>query len=371
MNKSKDEVKKVGAESLIIGDILNFRFLNRTNKELLKKIFIYSTPVVLFFISLLWGRYLIEPLEALNILTQKTISLLFPFVPVENIWESINGTVLIRIRLPRVIAAMLIGGGLSIAGASYQGLFRNPLVSPDILGVASGAGFGAALAILISGNPWIIQIFAFVSGIVAVVLTCLIARVYKGSGTLVLVLSGIIIGALFSALLSLLKYVADPYETLPAIVFWLMGSLASITLSDLLTVAPPVLIAGFILYLIRWRINILSVSEEEARALGVDTKNMGRIIILCATVITASCVCIAGIIGWVGLVIPHIARMLVGPDFKRLIPASALLGASYLLLVDDISRTLVSAEIPIGILTALIGAPFFAYLLTKKKVGWL
>ncbi len=335
-------------------------------KETIKKLLIYLTPVILFFISLFLGRYMTDPAEGLKILLS-----VFPFIPIEHTWNSVNETVIFQIRLPRIIAAMLIGGGLSIAGASYQGLFRNPLVSPDILGVASGAGFGAALAILLFGNPIFIQIFAFIFGILAVFLTCIISRAYKGQGNLVLILSGIVVGALFSALLSMVKYVADPYDTLPAIVFWLMGSLSSVTASDLISAAPPILIFGFIIFIVRWRINILSVGDEEARALGIDTKTMSRIIIISATVITASCVCISGIIGWVGLVIPHIARMLVGPDFKRLIPASALLGASYLLIVDDISRTLIATEIPLGILTALIGAPFFAYLLTRRKVGWL
>ncbi|MDD4127216.1 MAG: iron ABC transporter permease [Methanomicrobium sp.] len=366
MESNDDITGKTGIKYLCNLFLPKNHKIDSDNKEILKKILIYLTPVILFFISIFLGRYMIDPAEGIKILLS-----VFPFIPGEHTWNSINETVIFQIRLPRILAAMLIGGGLSIAGASYQGLFRNPLVSPDILGVASGAGFGAALAILLSGNPFIIQILAFIFGILAVFITCIISRAYKGAGTLVLVLSGIVVGALFSALLSMLKYVADPYDTLPAIVFWLMGSLSSVTIPDLISVAPLIIISGFIIFIVRWRINILSVGDEEARALGIDTKNMARIIIICATVITASCVCISGIIGWVGLVIPHIARMLVGPDFKRLIPASALLGASYLLIVDDISRTLIATEIPLGILTALLGAPFFAYLLTRKKVGWL
>ena len=264
---------------------------------------------------------------------------------------------------------MLVGRARP-AGASFQGLFRNPLVSPDILGVASGAGFGAALGILISGDPRVIQVSAFIFGIVAVAVTYGISRVYRNSSTLILVLGGIVVGSVFSALLSLTKYVADPYDTLPAIVFWLMGSLSTVSNADLLAVAPPILLGGLCLFLIRWRINLLSVGEEEAQALGVDTKKMTAAIIVASTVVTASAVCISGIIGWVGLVVPHIGRMLVGPDFRRLIPVSAVLGASFLLVVDDIARTLTAAEIPLGVLTALIGAPFFAYLLTRKRVGW-
>jgi iron complex transport system permease protein len=266
---------------------------------------------------------------------------------------------------------MLVGGGLSLAGASFQGLFRNPLVSPDILGVAAGAGFGAALGILVSGNPWVIQVSAFAFGIVAVAVTYGIGRVYHNSSTLILVLAGIIVGSLFSALLSLAKYVADPYDTLPAIIFWLMGSLSSVSNTDIIAVAPPILLGSICLYLIRWRINLLSLGEEEAQALGLDTKRMTVVLVISSTIVTASAVCISGIIGWVGLVVPHIGRMLVGPDFRNLIPVSAVLGASFLLVVDDIARTLTATEIPLGILTALIGAPFFAYLLTRKKVGWI
>jgi len=279
--------------------------------------------------------------------------------------------VVFRIRLPRLIAAMLIGGGLAIAGASFQGLFRNPLVSPDILGVSAGAGFGAAIGILLSGNPWVIQVSAFFFGILAVAVTYGIGRAVGKGSTLVLVLGGIIVGSLFSAFISLTKYVADPYDTLPAIVFWLMGSLSAVSNADIVAVAPPILLGALCLYLVRWRINLLAVGEEEARALGVDTKRMTVVLIIASTVITASAVCISGIIGWVGLVVPHIGRMLVGPDFRKLIPVSAVIGASFILIVDDIARTLTAAEIPLGILTSLIGAPFFAYLLTRKKVGWI
>lgn len=326
---------------------------------------ILCLPIVLFFVSLMLGRYYVDPITTLKILISAV-----PFIPIEQTWTAINETVIFQIRVPRILAAMLVGGGLSVAGASFQGLFKNPLVSPDILGVASGAGFGAALGILISGNPWVIQILAFVFGITAVMITCLISRNYRSSGTLVLVLCGIVVGAMFNALISLLKYLADPYDTLPAIVFWLMGSLSSVKMDDLLMVFFPIVISGIVLFLIRWRINLLSVGDDEARALGVDTKKLSWVIIICSTLITASAVCISGIIGWVGLIMPHFARMLVGPDFKKIIPVSTLLGASYLLIIDDISRTLVASEIPLGILTALVGAPFFAYLLTKKKVGW-
>lgn len=346
---------------------------------------IYILPVVLLFVSLFVGRYMMDPVETFRILvigsanalldgTSTLLSTLSGHQVVlpsfEQTWGVSEQTVVFRIRLPRVIAAMLVGGGLSLSGASFQGLFRNPLVSPDILGVAAGAGFGAALGILVSGNPWVIQVSAFAFGIVAVAVTYGIGRVYHNSSTLILVLTGIIVGSLFSALLSLAKYVADPYDTLPAIVFWLMGSLSSVSNTDIIAVAPPILLGSICLYLIRWRINLLSLGEEEAQALGLDTKRMTVVLIVASTIITASAVCISGIIGWVGLVVPHIGRMLVGPDFRKLVPVSAILGASFLLVVDDIARILTATEIPLGILTALVGAPFFAYLLTQKKVGW-
>ena len=347
---------------------------------------IYLLPAALFFFSLFFGRYMMDPVETFRILTVGTANafldsassllstltghqVLLPSF--EQTWGASEETVVFRIRLPRVIAAMLVGGGLSIAGASFQGLFKNPLVSPDILGVSAGAGFGAAIGILLSGNPMVIQISAFFFGILAVAVAYGIGRTVGKSSTLVLVLGGIIVGSLFSAFISLTKYVADPYDTLPAIVFWLMGSLSAVANADIAAVAPPILLGSICLFLVRWRINLLAVGEEEARALGVDTKWMTMVLVIASTVVTASAVCISGIIGWVGLVVPHIGRMLVGPDFRKLIPVSAVLGASFLLIVDDIARTLTAAEIPLGILTALVGAPFFAYLLTRKKVGWI
>ena len=347
---------------------------------------IYLLPVALFLFSLFFGRYMMDPVETFRILVIGSVNAFFDgassllsaasgqqvLLPsFEQTWGASEQTVVFQIRLPRLIAAMLVGGGLAIAGASFQGLFRNPLVSPDILGVSAGAGFGAALGILLSGNPWVIQVSAFFFGILAVAVTYGIGRAVGKGSTLVLVLGGIIVGSLFSAFISLTKYVADPYDTLPAIVFWLMGSLSAVSNADIVAVAPPILLGALCLYLVRWRINLLAVGEEEAQALGLDTKRMTVVLIIASTVITASAVCISGIIGWVGLVVPHIGRMLVGPDFRKLIPVSAILGTSFLLVVDDIARTLTAAEIPLGILTSLVGAPFFAYLLTRKKVGWI
>ncbi len=339
--------------------------------KVITRIVVYGTLPVLFVVSLFIGQYDVSPSHVIDLLGAPFLNLLpEEIIHVEPSWTAAEYNIVYIIRLPRVIAAVLVGSGLALAGAAYQGLFKNPLVSPDILGVSSGAGFGASLAILLSAGAFMTQLSAFCFGILAVAITYLLSRVYRTTPTLILVLSGIIVGAFFTALISLTKYLADPYEKLPAITFWLMGSLAAVRYSDLLLVAPPMLAAAAILILIRWRINLLAVGDDEARALGIDTKRMSQIIIICSTLITAGAVCIAGIIGWVGLVVPHLGRMLVGPDYRKLLPVTIIIGASYLLIIDDIARNLTRAEIPLGILTAIIGAPFFAYLLRKRSVGW-
>ena len=320
--------------------------------------------ILFFIISFGLGRYGISPAQVIQIFLSK----IFPITPT---WPDIMETVIFEIRLPRILAAILIGAALATAGASFQGLFRNPLVSPQILGVTSGAGFGAALAIVISGNQAVIQITAFAIALLAVGTSWLISSRVRGNPTLKLVLSGMAIGALFSALTSLMQYVADPEDELPEIVFWLMGSLNSIYMKDLIPVAAIILAGITVLMLIRWRINVLSMGEEEAKALGVNTGQLRAIIIVCASLITAAAVSISGMIGWVGLVMPHIGRMLVGPCNKKLLPVAALLGGIYLLIIDNICRTALSVEIPIGILTAIVGVPFFLYLIRKGKQGWV
>jgi iron complex transport system permease protein len=334
---------------------------NRRN--LLILITLLILPLILGCASLFLGRYPIHPTTMIKVLGSMVL-------PIEPDWIDTVETVVFNIRLPRILLAMAIGASLSISGAAFQGMFQNPLVSPDILGVTSGAGFGAALAILLDGNSLAIQISALIFGMLAVALSYVISRVYKTTPTLMLVLSGIVVGAIFSALLSLIKYVADPHQKLPAIVFWLMGSLAAVSKRDVVTALPP-MVAGMIgLLLVRWRINILSMGDEEARSLGVKTEVLKGIIVVCSTIVTASAVSVCGIIGWVGLIIPHVGRMLVGPDHRRLLPACIGLGAAYLIVIDDISRTLISSEIPLGILTAIVGAPFFAFLLRKTQGGW-
>jgi iron complex transport system permease protein len=280
-------------------------------------------------------------------------------------------TVLFEVRLPRVLAAVLIGAALAAAGAAYQALFRNPLVSPDILGVSTGAGLGAVLGIFLSLPVAAIQLLAFVVGLAVVGLVYAIASVVHGrEPILVLVLAGVVVGSLAGAAISLMKILADPYDQLPAIVFWLLGSLSAIRRGEVWAAVPLVLVGLVPLVLLRWRINVLSLGDEEARALGVEAGRLRFLVVAAATLMTASVVAISGVIGWVGLVIPHIARMAVGPSFDRLLPTAMLLGASYLLLVDTLARTMARIEVPIGILTAIIGAPFFLWLLAKGREGW-
>jgi iron complex transport system permease protein len=280
-------------------------------------------------------------------------------------------TVLFDIRLPRMVAAVAVGAAIAAAGAAYQTLFRNPLVSPDILGVSTGAGLGAVLGIFLSLPVAAIQLSAFIVGLATVGLVYAIASLVHGrEPILVLVLAGVVVGSLAGAAISLLKILADPYDQLPAIVFWLLGSLSAIRKGEVWAAVPLVLIGLVPLVLLRWRINVLSLGDEEARALGVEAGRLRLCVIAAATLMTASVVAISGVIGWVGLVIPHIARMVVGPSFDRLLPSAMLLGASYLLIVDTLARTMARIEVPIGILTAMIGAPFFLWLLARGREGW-
>jgi len=312
--------------------------------------------IALVVLSILVGRYPIPLTEWVKLLTH--------YDP-----NNAVSLVLLEVRLPRIAAGILIGGGMALAGASYQGLFRNPMVSPDILGASAGAGFGAALGILFGLNIASIQALGFLFGMLAVFIAWTLATWARRSGDpiLMLVLIGILVGSVFTALLSLIKFVADPYSKLPAITFWLMGGLASINLHDALFAAVPILAGAIPLLLLRWRLNVLSFGEEEARAMGMHTTQLRFVIIACSTLITAGAVSIAGMIGWVGLVIPHLARLLVGANHRVLLPASLLLGSCYLLLVDDVARCVYATEIPLGILTSLIGAPFFLYLLTTSR----
>ncbi|CAN7212213.1 FecCD family ABC transporter permease [Devosia sp. LjRoot3] len=320
-------------------------------------------PIILAVVALCLGRYMVAPGNALSILLNQVL-------PIEPHWEAVEETVVLNIRLPRVLMALLIGGGLAVSGAAFQGLFGNPLVSPHILGVSSGAGFGAALTILIFRHMTFVPAGALVFGIAAMMVALWISRRGGRSSLFMLILGGVITAAMFEALLSLLKYVADPNDTLPTIVYWLMGSLTSSSYDMLAWGVPLIAIGSSVLWALRWRLNIMSLSEVEARSLGTDVQKMRWVVIVAATLVTATTVSLAGIIGWVGLVIPHVARMLVGSNHSALIPASISIGAMYLLVIDTVARTATSAEIPLSILTAIIGAPFFAYLLKRAKGGW-
>ncbi|HIF5509358.1 TPA: FecCD family ABC transporter permease [Pasteurella multocida] len=275
-------------------------------------------------------------------------------------------TVLWNIRLPRIFTAIIVGAALSVAGATYQGMFKNPLVSPDILGVTVGAGLGAVTAIYFGGSLFTIQVVAFLGGLLAVFLVYLISRTAPHhSPTLALVLAGIAIASLLSAGISLLKILSDPYSQLTTITFWLMGGLNMATLNDLALVAPLICASLIPLILLRWRMNLLSLDDEEAETLGINTKRTRLIFILSATLMTSAAVSITGIIGWVGLIIPHIARLWIGADFRRLLPTSLFIGATFLLLTDTIARSIFSIEVPLGIITSLVGAPFFLSLLIQ------
>lgn len=276
--------------------------------------------------------------------------------------------VLWNLRLPRLVAGILVGAALAAAGASYQAMFRNPLVSPDILGVSAGAGLGAVLAIFLSLPLAAVQLFAFAGGLVAVGLVYLISLTSRQfDPVLVLVLAGVAIGSLLGAGISLIKILADPYSQLATITFWLLGGLNAVSQRELLWALPFMLAALLPLILLRWRINLLSLSDMEAQALGVNTGVLRFLLIVCATLMTAAAVSFTGIIGWVGLVIPHVARILVGPEFSRLLPTSLVIGATFLVLTDNVARNAASIELPLGVLTSLIGAPFFLYLLLKGR----
>jgi iron complex transport system permease protein len=277
-------------------------------------------------------------------------------------------TVLFNIRLPRVAAAGFVGAALAAAGAAYQSLFRNPLVSPGILGVSTGAGLGAVTGILLGLPVVMIQTLGFAGGLLTVTLVAALARSLRvGGDVLVLVLAGIVVGALAGAAISLVKVLADPYDQLPAITFWLLGSLAGVKANDVATTVPVVVLGLAPLILLRWRIGVLSLGDDEARALGVEVGRLRVIVIAAATLITASVVAISGVIGWVGLMVPNMARLLVGPRFDRLLPASILLGAAFMIGVDTLARSAARIEIPLGVLTAVIGGPVFVWLLARSR----
>ncbi|MDM8333661.1 FecCD family ABC transporter permease [Limosilactobacillus panis] len=276
--------------------------------------------------------------------------------------------IIYTIRMPRVIGALLIGGGLATAGCAFQSIFYNPLVSPDILGVSYGAAVGAATAILIGGGIWLTQLLAFVGGLVAVSLTLLIARLLRQRGTLILVLAGIVVSGFMQALIGLLKYVADPDSQLQSIVYWQLGSLAKVDFSNIMAVLPMLVAGAGLLMFLRWHLTILSLGDLIASTQGINIRCERLLLIFAGTILTAGTVCLSGNIGWVGLVIPHMARALIGDDDRLALPLSAIFGAIFLLFVDTLARSLSAGEIPLSILTGFIGAPLFIYILLKKRV---
>lgn len=338
--------------------------MDKDCKEVIYKKTFITTAIVLFFViifALSTGRYTISFLDTIKILLSR-------IAPIDNTWGPTAEGVIFNLRLPRLFGAILIGSAFAISGASYQAVFKNPLVSPDLLGVSSGATVGAALAIIFGGDKLIIQIGAFLGGIIAVVLATTIPKLLKNNSIMLLVLSGIIVSGLMSSIIGIIKFLADPEDQLAAIVYWQMGSLAKIHMPDIYAISPVIAITSIILIAVRWRINILTLGDREAQLLGVNVSLLRAIVIICATMLTASAVSISGTIGWLGLVIPHLARLLVGPDNTKVFPISIILGAIFLIIVDTLARVLTPAELPLTILTGLIGAPFYFWLLARQRV---
>lgn len=328
-----------------------------------KKFVLVSLVLIFCFLGTLCiGRYPIDFKTIMLIIKIKITNIPIP----KDLYSPY--TVLLSVRLPRALLALIVGIGLTLSGTVFQGLFKNPLVSPDILGVSSGASFGAACAILFLGNsPIAVQCFTFAFGLVAVYTACAIGKLSRNNSTTTLVLSGIIISSLFSSGLSLIKYVADPYQQLPAIVFWTMGGFNTASWTSFMTTFLTMVPGLIIIYILRWRLNVLTLGDDEALSLGIDVKKARNIYIFCAALIAAASISSCGIISWVGLIVPHMARIIIGPDHKRLIPFSALLGGIFMLVMDTIARSISAGEIPISIITSFVGAPFFAFLLIKQN----
>lgn len=317
--------------------------------------FLSVVLVGLCLLSLSWGRYTIPPSDVIDTL-------------LNNSQNEIQHNIIFNLRLPRILAAILVGAALAVAGTTYQGIFRNPLVSPDILGVSNGACVGAAIAILMGSGMLGVQTFAFTGGLIAVLLTMNLPRLIQRDSTIVLVLSGIIVSGFMMASLGLIKYLADPETQLADIVYWQLGSLTKSNYDNLMILAPIIVLTTAVLLAMRWRINVLSLGDREAKLIGANIRFERGMMVCTATLLTASAVCLSGTIGWLGLVIPHLARLFIGDNNVKSLPMAALIGAIFLLIVDTLARNLYIQEIPLGILTGFIGAPFFAWVLIKQKV---
>lgn len=343
------------------GDMLNEGLNVRSRKQaILITICTGVLLIVAVLVALCVGRYAMTPSQVFSVISAHLFHTSYDV-------SGSDDRVIMLLRLPRIAAAMLVGAALAVAGATYQGVFRNPLVAPDILGVSSGACVGAAGAILLGCAPVAVQVCAFIGGIIAVLITMAIPTFSRRNTVLMLVLSGIICAGFFNSMLGLIKYIADPETQLPEIVYWMLGSVAHVELHILLFAGVPICIALIASIALSWRINLLSLSDEEAHALGVNVKLERVILIGISTVLTACAVCIAGTIGWIGLVIPHLARLLVGSSNTRVIPLSALAGATFLLVVDTFARTVSTGEVPLGVVTGFIGTPLFALLLISRR----
>ena len=366
LNIDNDYFKIDLSESEKQKDEKTIKYLNEIkdnkHKGMLIGAFVFILLLFAMLVSFNVGRYAVSIDNVLKILFKD----IFHF---EKTWEDVYETIVWDVRMPRIIAAILVGASLSVAGATYQGLFRNPMVSPDILGASAGASVGACLMMLLNQNGIIIQIAAFAFGLFAVILTYSLSKTLSKSADMVLmlVLCGLIVSTLFQAFVSIIKYVADTDLLLPEITYWLMGSIAKVTYKDIMFFMIPFTLGVIPIMLIRWQLNVMSFGEDEAKAMGVNVRSIRLICIVCSTLLTAGVVSIAGTIGWVGLMIPHLVRFMVGPNNVKLIPMSFLTGSLFMLVVDNVCRSALAYEIPLGVLTSLIGAPFFVLILYKHK----
>lgn len=325
-------------------------------RQRIASLLIWLSPFIAVIVCIGIGRYHISAIDSLRYL-------LSPITGLEI--EEQARAVIFNVRLPRILLALLVGMGLGVSGAAFQSLFSNPLATPDTLGVATGASFGAIVTMLFSKNLIMVQVMALIFGLIALAGTVMISRMNGKTSIIMIVLGGMVVSSLFSAMVSLVKYVADPEDDLPAITYWLLGSMTRATYAGLLIGAPLIIIGVVIIFLLRWRLNILSLQEEEAQTLGINVKKMRIWVMIAATLTTAASISLCGQVGWVGLLIPHIARMIYGSDNRRIIPAVIGMGATFMLVIDTVARSATASEIPVSILTAIIGAPFFIALLRK------
>ena len=333
-----------------------------TKKQGLINLALFLLLLLLILCCLCVGKYSLSPGECMKILFGR----LFDLQPT---WDGMDEKLLLGVRFPRTMATVIVGAALALSGAVYQGIFKNPLVSPDFLGVSAGACVGAAVAILLSLSTGLVQVFAFFGGVIAVTFTVMIPRAMRSESNIMLVLAGIITGGVMTSILGFIKYIADPETQLAAITYWQLGSFAYVDNKALIGVLPLSVAAAIVLLAMSWWINVLSLGEKEAQTLGANVTVLRGVCIICSTVLTAGAVCISGTIGWVGLVIPHFGRMLIGSDNRTLLPGCCIIGGIFMLLVDTITRVIGPAEMPVSILTGLLGAPFFAWLLYRQRMN--